>query len=139
MMEIKVKSQGIWDEISKIIADINVNNLVTQHLEACQFKLRGYWDKKDKFYEEITFTKPITANLSSSSFGTNFTENGSSNWVKLRFLLKADKSAFQDNGISDDEDDEIGDLTLILDENLQIVDENWIIDVESPFVVTKNT
>ncbi|MBD2184986.1 hypothetical protein H6S82_04600 [Planktothrix sp. FACHB-1355] len=34
-------------------------------------------------------------------------------------------------------DDEIGDLILVLDENLQIVDENWIIDVESPFVLAK--
>lgn len=32
-------------------------------------------------------------------------------------------------------DDEIGELTLILDANLKVVDENWSVDVESPFVV----
>ena len=36
-----------------------------------------------------------------------------------------------------DGDDEIGELTLILDTNLKIIDENWSLDIESPFVVAK--
>lgn len=136
-MSVNLKSQKIWEDLDKILADLDLKNLVKRHLESCNFKLRGYWDNKDKYYEEIIFVSPILAKLSSSSIGTTYTENSSSRWVKLRFLLKTDKSAEGDNGFSDDEDDEIGDLILVLDENLQIVDENWIVDVESPFVVAK--
>ncbi|MFB2923050.1 hypothetical protein [Aerosakkonema funiforme] len=132
-----IKTEQIWHDLDEILADLNVKNLAKQHLESCNFKLRGYWDSKNEYYEEIIFVSPILAKLSSSSIGTTYTENSSSRWVKLRFLLKIDSSADGDNGVSDDEDDEIGDLILVLDENLQIVDENWIIDVESPFVIAK--
>jgi hypothetical protein len=40
--------------------------------------------------------------------------------------------------IADEEDGEIGELTLILDPNLKVVDENWLLDVESPFVVARS-
>ena len=33
--------------------------------------------------------------------------------------------------------DEIGELTLILDPNFKVIDENWSIDLESPFIVAK--
>ena len=69
------------------------------------------------------------------SSGTNIINNHpSSDWIKLKFLLKADLSAVENNLVSDDGDDEIGELTLILDANLKVVDENWSIDLESPFV-----
>jgi hypothetical protein len=29
----------------------------------------------------------------------------------------------------------IGELSLILDDNLQIIDENWLIDINSPYVL----
>ena len=32
----------------------------------------------------------------------------------------------------------MGELTLILDTNQKVVDENWLIDIESPFVVAKS-
>ncbi|MGL5065074.1 MAG: hypothetical protein ACRC62_34325 [Microcoleus sp.] len=35
--------------------------------------------------------------------------------------------------------DEIGELTLILYPNLKVIDENWSIDLESPFVVAKTS
>ncbi|NJS11568.1 MAG: hypothetical protein HC789_14940 [Microcoleus sp. CSU_2_2] len=118
-------------------------------------------------------TNPIYAELIGRSLGTNITNNHpTSHWIKLKFLLKADrtvgentaffkyvrytkkvrtrqcrvptgllnvphKSAICCNLVSDDGDDEIGELTLILDANLKVIDENWSIDLESPFVIGK--
>ncbi len=50
-------------------------------------------------------------------------------------MLKADTSTSGTKTFSEDE--EMGELVLILNENIEIIDENWIIDVESPFVVAK--
>jgi hypothetical protein len=129
----------VGDEIEKLLAPIDINHLVTQHLESCNYKIKGYWDSNNKFYEEIAFIHPICAELISRSLGTNIINNHStSDWIKLKFLLKADLSASENNLVSDDDDDEIGELTLILDTNQKVIDENWLIDVESPFVVAKS-
>ncbi|MEG4807879.1 hypothetical protein QUA82_09645 [Microcoleus sp. F8-D3] len=78
------------------------------------------------------------AELIGRSLGTNIINNHStSHWIKLKFLLKADLSAGENNLVSDDGDDEIGELTLILDANLKVLDNNWSLDIESPFVVAK--
>jgi len=128
-----------WDELAKILAPIDINHLATQHLESCNYKIRGYWDSNNKFYEEIAFIHPICAELIGRSLGTNIINNHpTSHWIKLKFLLKADLSASENNLVSDDGDDEIGELTLILDTNQKVIDENWLIDVESPFVVAKS-
>jgi hypothetical protein len=37
----------------------------------------------------------------------------------------------------DDVEKRIGELILIFDSNLEFIDENWLIDVKSPFVVAK--
>jgi hypothetical protein len=75
--------------------------------------------------------------LISHSIGTNLIDNHvSSHWIKLKFLLKPDLSATKNKLVSDD--DEIGELTLILDPNFQIIDENWLLDVASPFLVTQS-
>lgn len=127
----------IWDELAQLLAPIALNHLIEKHLESCNYKIRGYWDS-NKFYEEIAFIHPICAELIGRSIGTNITNNHpSSHWIKLKFLLKADLSTGENNLVSDDGDDEIGELTLILDSNLKVVDENWSIDLESPFVVAK--
>jgi hypothetical protein len=126
-----------WDELAKILEPIHISLLATQHLESCNYKIRGYWDS-NKFYEEIAFLHPIYAELICRSIGTNIINHHStSHWIKLKFLLKADLSAGENNLVSDDGDDEIGELTLILDANLKVIDENWSIDIESPFVVAK--
>ncbi|MEG4802411.1 hypothetical protein QUB63_15015 [Microcoleus sp. ARI1-B5] len=79
------------------------------------------------------------AELIARSIGTNIINNPStSNWIKLKFLLKANLSAGENNLVSDQGDDEIGELTLILDPNLKVIDENWSIDLESPFIIAKS-
>ncbi|MEG4391048.1 hypothetical protein [Microcoleus sp. BROC3] len=79
------------------------------------------------------------AELIARSIGTNIINNPStSNWIKLEFLLKANLSAGENNLVSDHGDDEIGELTLILDPNLKVIDENWSIDLESPFIIAKS-
>ncbi|MBE9120963.1 hypothetical protein IQ269_09060 [Tychonema sp. LEGE 07199] len=130
-------NRQIWDELAQLLAPIALNHLIEKHLESCNYKIRGYWDD-NKFYEEIALIQPIYAELIGRSIGTNIINNHpTSHWIKLKFLLKADLSAVENNLVSDDGDDEIGELTLILDPNLQVTDENWSIDLESPFVVAK--
>lgn len=129
----------IWDELAKLLAPIDPNHLIKKHLESCNYKIRGYWDSNNKFYEEIAFIHPICAELIGRSIGTNIINNHpTSDWIKLNFLLKADRSASENNIVSDDGDDEIGELTLILDANLKVIDENWSIDLESPFIIVKS-
>src|SRR4028119_1221427 len=137
MSAVTLTNHQIWDELAKLLEPININHLAIQHLESCNYKIRGYWDS-NKFYEEIAFIHPIYAELIGRSLGTNIINNHpNSHWIKLKFLLKADLSAGENNLVSDDGDDEIGELTLILDTNLKIIDENWSLDIESPFVVAK--
>ena len=138
MSVVNWENHQVGDEIEKILAPIDINHLATQHLESCNYKIRGYWDN-NKFYEEIALIHPICAELVSRSIGTNIINNHpTSHWIKLKFLLKADLSASNNNLVSDDGDEEIGELTLILDANQTVIDENWLIDVESPFVVAKS-
>ena len=137
MNAVTLTNYQIWDELAQLLAPIAQNHLIKKHLESCNYKIRGYWDNNN-FYEEIAFVHPICAELIARSIGTNIINNHStSHWIKLKFLLKADLSADENNLVSDDGDDEIGELTLILDANLKVIDENWLIDLESPFVVAK--
>ena len=99
--------------------------MITEHLELCDYKVYGYWDENDKFYEEITLPRPLRTELVSSSIGVTYRER----WIHLKFVLKADRIASNSQMI--------GELILIYDENLEFVDENWHIDINSPFVVVK--
>lgn len=99
--------------------------MITEHLELCDYKVCGYWDENDKFYEEITLPRPLYTELVSSSIGVTYRER----WIQLKFVLKADRIASNSQMI--------GELILIYDENLEFVDENWHIDINSPFVVVK--
>ena len=138
MNVVTLTNHQIWDELAQLLAPIALNHLIEKHLESCNYKIRGYWDN-NKFYEEIAFIHPIYAELIARSLGTNIINNHpTSHWIKLKFLLKADLSASNNNLVSDDGDEEIGELTLILDTNQTVIDENWLIDVESPFVVAKS-
>jgi hypothetical protein len=137
MNAVTVTNHQIWDELAQLLAPIDLNHLIIKHLESCNYKICGYWES-NKFYEEIAFIHPICAELIGRSIGTNIINNHpSSHWIKLKFLLKADLSAGENNLVSDDGNDKIGELTLILDTNLKFIDENWSIDIESPFVIAK--
>lgn len=126
-----VSENAIWNNLSQLINEIDCCEIARKHLERCQRKISGYWDSQNNFYEEIYFVSFPAIELISSAIGINKIEEQHLRWLKLKFLLKVDNS--HDRQIINDED--IGELTLILDANLKIVDENWSVDLESPFVV----
>ena len=131
-MNFQLKTPQIWQEIADILAKIDVNALVREHLEDCHYTRSGYWDENE-FYQEINFVNPINAELVSSCFGITVGPDNC-HWLKFKFLLLADTSADSGKLVSDVEK-RIGELVLIFDSNLEFVDENWLIDVKSPFVV----
>jgi len=105
MSVVNWENHQVGDEIEKLLAPIDINHLATQHLESCNYKILGYWDSNNKFYEEIAFIHPICAELIGRSIGTNIINNHpTSHWIKLKFLLKADLSASENNLVSDDDD-----------------------------------
>jgi len=134
-MKVKLNNRQIWKEFEEMLASIDTKTLVREHLEDCDYKISGYWDENE-YYEEIAFVGYPNAELVSSSLGITVGENDNSHWIKLKFLLKADTSVDLDKPVSDFEK-RIGELTLIFDSNLEFIDENWLIDVKSPFVVAK--
>ncbi len=135
MMNFQLKKHQIWQEITEIIARIDVDALVREHLEDCHYTISGYWDEKE-FYQQITFVGSISAELVSSCLGITVGEADNSHWLKFKFLLLADTSA--DSGkLGSDVEKRIGELVLVFDSNLEFVDENWLIDVKSPFVVAE--
>ena len=133
-MNINLNTHPIWDEFDNILTQINVKALVMEHLTSCNYKVNGYWNENE-FYEEIAFVTPLRAELVTSTLGQTQIEHHSLRWLRLQFVLKPDISASETETISDDE--EIGELTLILDPFWRVVDENWLIDVESPFVIAR--
>lgn len=134
-MNLNLKNYQIWQEFAEILAKINVNALASEHLEDCHYTINGYWDENE-FYQEITFGGSISAELVSSSLGITVGEPDNSHWLKFKFLLLADISANSGKLVSDVEK-RIGELILIFDSNLEFVDENWLINDKSPFVVAK--
>ncbi|MCZ6679212.1 MAG: hypothetical protein O7E52_18435 [Candidatus Poribacteria bacterium] len=133
-MNVSLNNHPVWDEFDKVLTQIDVKALAMEHLAACNYKVNGYWDE-DEFYEEIAFVSPLRVELANSSVGKTQIDHHSHRWVRLQFSLKLDTSASEAEQPSDDE--EIGELTLVLDSAWRIVDENWVIDVQSPFVTAK--
>jgi hypothetical protein len=134
-MKVKLNNHQIWKEFEEMLALIDIKEIVRKHLEDCHYKISGYWDENE-YYEEIAFIGFPYAELVSSSLGITVGEDDNYHWIKLKFLLKADSSVDLDKPVSDVEK-RIGELTLIFDSNLEFVDENWQINVKSPFVVAK--
>ena len=133
-MDINLNNHPVWDEFDKIFTQIDVKALVKEHLESCNYKVKGYWDG-DEFYEEIAFISPLRAELADCSLGKTNTDCHSHRWMRLQFVLISDTST-SDRGQANDYE-EICELTLVLDADWKIIDENWLIDVESPFVVSR--
>ena len=126
-------SNPIWNELDKLATKIDTDALVKEHLKACRL-IRGYWHG-DERYEEIRFVSPPQPELVSISLRTTVDESKSRS-INMTFLLKGDTSSL--NIPHDDADDnEFGELSLVVNENLEFVDENWFIDVDSPFVIAK--
>jgi len=128
MIKLELKKHQVWHEIAEILEKIDVDAMLTEHLEACNYKISGYWDETEVFYEEIILPRSLDSELTSNSIGITDKQR----WMKLNFALKANK------GDSENQQERaIANLTLIYDDNLQFVDENWQININSPLVVAK--
>ena len=120
MTTLKLKNHQIWQDLTEILENLDPNSLVQKHLEQCCYTINGYWDEQDKYYESITLPHPIEAELVSSFVGV--TED--KHFLKLQFSIMN----FLEN---------IGELVLIYNENLELVDENWLLDIDSPLLNKK--
>jgi hypothetical protein len=58
MTQLKLKNHQVWQDLTKILEDIDINVLVREHLEVCDYKVCGYWDEQDTYYEEIILPVP---------------------------------------------------------------------------------
>jgi hypothetical protein len=122
------------DDLEKL-SITSLESMAIEHLQYSNYTIFGYWDESDNFYEKVIFKQPIFAKLSSYSIGKNLPENPSEYWIKLKFLLKGDDVTESEESLNLDAI--IGELTLILDANFKFIDENWSININSPFITAK--
>ncbi len=135
-MAFNLDNHPIWHEYAEILENLDLNLLVESHLQACNYKVIGYQDE-DTFYDEIQFITPINAEFISSSLGIEGKKIEATRWITLNFLLKASISAQESTSFPNEENQEIAELTLIFDSSMTCIDENWLIYIESPFVLAK--
>lgn len=122
-MTTSLKSHPVWQNLSQALTQIDPDRIAQHHLQACQFEIHGYWDETDQFYETICFQQPPVPQLISSSLGVTPNQSGNHHWLQLRYALTIPTAVT------------IGELLLILDDSLEVIDENWLIDVQSPYVI----
>ena len=121
---ITLKAHPVWNNVSQALEQVDPYEIARSHLAACDFEIQGYWDEDDRPYERIGFTTVPQPELMSSSLG--MTSRSASRWLQLKYEL-----TIADSGMKQS----IGELLLILNEDLEVVDENWLIDLRSPHVV----
>jgi len=114
----------VWNSLFQLLDEIEPCKIAKQHLESCNYNIQGYWDSENRFYEQVTLLDSPTITLVNSAIGINQVNEKAVPWIKLEFLLTPYHS----------EDEEIGELTLVLDTRLNIIDENWCLDLDSPVV-----
>jgi hypothetical protein len=129
-----LKDHPIWQNLDQTLTQIDSHQIATQHLQSCGMQIDGYWDE-DNFYELISFTHPLQPQLISSSLGMSPSERDGTRWLQLKFLLNAKPSDDLMMVNHDDSSVAVGDLVLILNESLEVIDENWLIDMRSPYVI----
>jgi hypothetical protein len=117
MTTLKLKNHKIWQDLTEVLENLDPNSLVQKHLQRCCYTINGYWDEQDEYYDSISLPHTIEAELVSSFVGV--TED--KHFLKLQFSIMN----FLEN---------IGELVLIYNENLELVDENWLLDIDSPLL-----
>lgn len=122
-MTTTLRSHPIWQNLAETLAQIDPDQIARQHLQDCQFEIHGYWDENDQPYETIRFKQTPIPQLISSSLGVTPNQTANTHWLQLRYMLKILPS------------ETVGELLLILDDNLEVIDENWLIDIQSPYIV----
>lgn len=132
-MRSTLENHPIWRDLTQTLQQLDAKSIAAQHLQACNAQINGYWDE-DEFYQMIRFTQPPDPVLIGSSLGVTPGNTERNHWLQLRFSLtlnRAVDSQHPDRPINP----VLGELNLILDETLEVIDENWLIDVHSPYVL----
>ncbi|WP_392482735.1 hypothetical protein [Nostoc sp. C110] len=129
MTRLELKNHQVWQDLTEILQSLDANLLVQEHLDQCDYKVCGYWDEQDEYYEKITLPRTLEAELVSSSIGVTHEER----FLQLKFLLIAD--AVDNTKTASSNAQKLGELVLVYDENLEFIDENWLLDVDSSFLM----
>ena len=144
MTTLQLKNHKIWQDLTEILENLDPNSLVQKHLEQCCYTINGYWDEQDEYYDSIRLPHTIEAELVSSFVGVT----QDNRFLKLKFsLIGTDcinpaAAASYAAAFPDDKSypfgyptiQNIGELVLIYNENLEFVDENWLLDIDSPLL-----
>ena len=125
MTKLELKNHQVWRDLSEILETLDTNALAKKHLELSDYKICGYWDEQDKYYETIILPRTLEAELVSSSIGVTYKER----FLQLKFFLIA--SAVDDTQATSNNPQKLGELVLIYNENLEFIDENWLLDIDS--------
>lgn len=118
---ITLNNHPVWQNLSEIVNSLDANSLALEHLELCNYQISGYWDESDRLYENIILPRPLSPQLISSGIIFNADERR----IQLKFTLNLETA---NPPIS------IAKLTLVYDENLEFIDENWQIDLKSELI-----
>lgn len=126
-MTTTLKAHPIWHDVIQTVAAIDPLAIAQRHLQACASQINGYWDDNDQYYETIHFTQPLIPHHTQSSLGLTLNPDGDLPWLNLRYSLTIADST------------PIGELNLILNENLEIIDENWVFNLHSPHLICSSS
>jgi hypothetical protein len=118
MSKIELRTNPVWQDLTNILETIDSEALIKEHLELCEYKVCGYWDERDIYHEQINLPRTLQADLASGYIGLANVDR----FLQLKFSLKAADLS--------DRSRKIGEVVLIYDENLDFVDENWMIDID---------
>ena len=129
MTKLELKTHPVWQDLTNILENLNPHALVIEHLEMCNYKICGYWDEQDKFYEEIILPHTLSTELVGSSLGMK----DRNQWIRLEFILNIEANSTYKR------EQKIGELSLIYNENMEFVDENWQIDMDTLRMVAHST
>ncbi|MEA5550639.1 hypothetical protein VB713_06555 [Anabaena cylindrica UHCC 0172] len=140
MTTLQLKNHQVWQDLTEILENLDPNSLVQKHLEQCFYTINGYWDEQDEYYDSISLPRTIEAELVSSFVGVT----QDNRFLKLKFSLIG-TTTIHAKMIPHDPHDKsypfgspiiqnIGELVLIYNENLELVDENWLLDIDSPLL-----
>ncbi|MGL6282694.1 MAG: hypothetical protein ACRC2J_09845, partial [Microcoleaceae cyanobacterium] len=73
----------------------------------------------DNFYSEISLPQNLSSHLINSSIALNHINQ---RYIQLKFALNTDAG------------EKLGEVTLIYDENLEFIDENWQLNLDTPLI-----
>jgi hypothetical protein len=132
MIKLELKNHQVWQDLTEILENIDVNVLVREHLTECNYKVCGYWDEQDEYYEEIILPRSLKAELVESYIGVTHTKR----FLKLKFILQPGINTSNNKPL---ETQNIGNLTLVYDENMEFIDEKWLLYIDSPLLEVKRT